>query len=62
MAKVIDLASKCDFEISCPECGCFTWFLKVDGLGDKWKNITGTECSGCGYTVDWIFVKREEVK
>lgn len=42
----------------CPECGCTKWNILLDGFGDVWKNVVGTACSDCEFTVDWISAEK----
>ena len=35
------------------QCGCTEFNLRVDGYGDKWTKIIGTECVECGEKIDW---------
>ena len=37
----------------CPECGGTTFHIRVDGYGNNWKNLIGTECEDCGGLIDW---------
>jgi len=42
-----------NFYAACPNCHKQLWLLKLDGPGDKWKTILGTECACCHLLVEW---------
>ena len=60
MGEVIKLED--EFYAGCPKCGCQQWLLKIDGPGDRWENILGSECYECGFFVDWLKVIKENKK
>ena len=60
--KVIELYSPEEYHATCPECGSTAWFLRINGLGDSWDKLTGSECMDCGFLIDWIEVSRNESK
>jgi len=43
---------------NCPDCGSQEWLVRIDGVGDQWKNILGTECKYCGLVIDWVSCER----
>ena len=51
-SNVIQLYS--GFYASCPSCKNTDWLIRIDGLGDQWENILGTECNSCGFMIDWV--------
>jgi hypothetical protein len=62
MAKVIPIRPIQENQTiyaTCPECDGQAWLLPVNGYGDEWDKITGSECAGCGYIIDWVTVKKE---
>ena len=60
--KVTKLHPGEKYYAKCPDCGGTSWGLLLNGLGDGWDKITGTECLNpdCGLELDWIQVDREE--
>ena len=41
----------------CPECGGTSWNLNLNGFEQRWDKITGAQCIGCGFLVDWVSVE-----
>ncbi len=35
---------------------------EVDGPGDEWEHILGTECLVCGFFIEWRAIKSEDHK
>ena len=54
---VADVIQLNDSVAGCPECGSDAWYIKIDGFGNNWKHILGTECIECGFTVNFPQVK-----
>lgn len=59
MGEVIKLLD--NFYAQC-QCGSQNFRLAVDGPGDTWKRVLGTECCGCGYIINWIVVTKTKEK
>ena len=57
MSKVHYLNDK--FYATCPECGGQEWMLMVNGPGNEFNEILGTECKYCEFVVDWIKIYKE---
>lgn len=49
-----------NFYAKCGECGGQDFMLMLNGPGDKWTFIAGTECSACGLFTSFTVVKNEE--
>ena len=58
-SNVIPMRRDPQYVAKCPDCGEKNWFIRVDGIGDQWENILGTECSFCGFQVDWVKCHRD---
>ena len=58
MADIIELRPGSIICAKCPNCRCDLWEILLDAMGDEWDNITGTRCSECGFTVDWVTCHR----
>ena len=56
--NIIKLNDK--FYAKCPDCGSQEWLIRVDGVGDQWENIKGTECKYCELIIDWVKAERDE--
>lgn len=54
MAVIIHLND--EFYAQC-QCGSQSFSLLVNGPGDAWDRVLGTECTGCGYVIKWTVVK-----
>jgi len=57
--NVLPLRKDPQYIAKCPECNGRFWLLRVDGVGNEWEHILGSECSECGFFVDWISVNRD---
>ena len=55
MTNVIPLNDK--FYACCPECGGQEWLIRVNGPGNSFDEIMGTECKYCSFYVDWIKIR-----
>ena len=60
--KVVEIYPGEKYYAKCPECNSTSWGLLLNGLGDGWDKITGTECLNpdCSFSADWIQVDRAE--
>ena len=58
--KVIKIHPDEKYYAKCPECNGTSWGLLLNGVGDNWDNITGTECLNpdCGFVCEWIKAER----
>lgn len=36
------------------ECGSIVFHILVNGFGDKWDKVEGTECAECGNQIKWV--------
>lgn len=43
----------------CPECGNTSWHLLLDAFGNQWEKIIGTECTNCGFIINWVLAEKE---
>jgi hypothetical protein len=53
--KIVYLNDK--FYASCPVCRSQAWLLEIDGPGDQWESLQGSECANCGFFVEWKAIK-----
>jgi hypothetical protein len=47
------------FYAKCPGCGSIDWQLRINGI-TVWDSILGSECSDCGFFVDWILAVKND--
>ena len=60
MAEIINLKCESSPVAECPNCKSTEWYILLDGYGDNWQNLKGTECAGCGWICKWVVGEREE--
>ena len=56
--KIIKIHPSEKYYAKCPECNGTSWGLLLNGVGDGWDKLTGSECLKCGWISDWIRVDR----
>ena len=59
MAKIIKLQVNGKPVAQC-DCDCQEFYILLNGFGDTWDEIKGTECVDCGNIIDWVKVVRED--
>lgn len=60
--NIIKLAD--NFYARCPNCGSWDFKIRLNGPGDTWTRILGTECSNeeCSFLIDWVAVNTKITK
>ena len=48
-----------EFYATCPECRHQEWLLPINGPGNQWDSLLGSECVNCGFSVEWKAVEEE---
>jgi hypothetical protein len=60
MAKIIKWEDHQGEPVAQCMCGGIEFYILVNGYGDSWDKVIGTECVECGYEVKWVKAEKQE--
>lgn len=58
MAKIIQWLDYQEEPVAQCVCGSTDFHILVNGYGDSWDKVIGTECIDCGEQIKWVKAER----